>query len=52
MATLINTKILLTLALIASRLIVVILYAFIFIILSFYALNIITILNFKALIFC
>ncbi len=40
-----------TLTLIASRLIVVILYAFIFIILSFYALNIITILNFKALIF-
>lgn len=39
-----------TLALIASRLIVVILYAFIFIVLSFYALNIITILNFKALI--
>ncbi|RKV22165.1 ABC transporter substrate-binding protein [Helicobacter pylori] len=37
-----------TLALIASRLIVVI--AFIFIILSFYVLNIITILNFKALI--
>ncbi|MGL2858404.1 ABC transporter permease [Helicobacter pylori] len=37
-----------TLALIASRLIVVI--AFIFIVLSFYALNIITILNFKALI--
>ncbi|GAA8198322.1 hypothetical protein HpDR150_06940 [Helicobacter pylori] len=36
MATLINTKILLTLALIASRLIVVI--AFIFIVLSFYAL--------------
>ncbi len=39
-----------TLALIASRLIVVILYAFIFIVLSFYALNIITILNFKVLI--
>lgn len=39
-----------TLALIASRLIVVILYAFVFIILSFYMLNIITILNFKALI--
>ncbi len=39
-----------TLALIASRLIVVILYAFIFIVLSFYMLNIITILNFKALI--
>ncbi len=39
-----------TLALIVSRLIVVILYAFIFIVLSFYALNIITILNFKALI--
>ncbi|MGL2899183.1 ABC transporter permease [Helicobacter pylori] len=39
-----------TLALIASRLIVVILYAFIFIVLSFYALNIITILNLKALI--
>ncbi|GAA8319108.1 hypothetical protein HpDR25_04960 [Helicobacter pylori] len=38
MATLINAKILLTLSLIASRLIVVILYAFIFIILSFYAL--------------
>lgn len=38
-----------TLALIASRLIVVILYAFIFIVLSFYALNIITILNFKDL---
>ncbi|WP_187864264.1 hypothetical protein [Helicobacter pylori] len=36
MATLINTKILLTLSLIASRLIVVI--AFIFIVLSFYAL--------------
>ncbi len=39
-----------TLALIASRLIVVILYAFIFIVLSFYVLNITTILNFKALI--
>ncbi|WP_346771107.1 ABC transporter permease [Helicobacter pylori] len=38
-----------TLALIASRLIVVILYAFIFIVLSFYALNTITILNLKRL---
>ncbi len=38
-----------TLALIASRLIVVILYAFIFIVLSFYALNIITILILKRL---
>ncbi len=39
-----------TLALIASRLIVVILYAFVFICASFYTFNIITILNFKALI--
>ncbi len=40
-----------TLALIASRLIVVIIYAFIFIVLSFYAFNIIALLNFKTLIF-
>lgn len=39
-----------TLALIASKLIVVIIYAFVFICTSFYAFNIITILNFKALI--
>ncbi|WP_154465703.1 ABC transporter permease [Helicobacter pylori] len=40
-----------TLALIASRLIVVILYAFVFICTSFYAFNIIALLNFKTLIF-
>ncbi len=40
-----------TLALIASRLIVVIIYAFVFICTSFYAFNIIALLNFKTLIF-
>ncbi|WRE70495.1 ABC transporter permease [Helicobacter pylori] len=40
-----------TLAPIASRLIVVIIYAFVFICTSFYAFNIITLLNFKTLIF-
>ncbi|GHR25498.1 hypothetical protein VN0452_08170 [Helicobacter pylori] len=40
-----------TLVLIASRLIVVILYAFVFICTSFYAFNIIALLNFKTLIF-